>query len=151
MVRTLKLVLVVALALLLVGVVVIKGINSRIKAAAIVRQETLDQAVPTVSVIHPKRGAMKDEIVLPGNILAFVDSPIYARTNGYLKKWYTDIGTRVKTGELLAEIDSPEVDQQLSQARADLGTAQANMRLAELTMNRYPALLKLDAIAKQDV
>jgi len=151
MVRTLKLVLVVALALLLVGVVVIKGINSRIKAAAIVRQETLDQAVPTVSIIHPKRGAMKDEIVLPGNIQAFVDSPIYARTNGYLKKWYTDIGTRVKTGELLAEIDSPEVDQQLSQARADLGTAQANMRLAELTMNRYLALLKLDAIAKQDV
>jgi RND family efflux transporter MFP subunit len=147
----LKLVLFVALALLLVGFIVVRGINSRIRAAAIVKQETMDLSVPTVVAIHPKRGAMKDEIVLPGNIQAFLDSPIYARTNGYLKKWYMDIGTRVKAGELLAEIDSPEVDQQLSQARADLGTAQANMKLAELTLNRYQALLKLDAIARQDV
>lgn len=151
MVRTLKLVLFVALALLAVGFIVVRGINSRIRAAAIVKQETLDLAVPTVAAIHPKRGAMRDEIVLPGNILAFVDSPIYARTNGYLKKWYRDIGTRVKAGELLAEIDSPEVDQQLFQAKADLNTAQANMKLAEVTMNRYQALLKLDAIARQDV
>jgi RND family efflux transporter MFP subunit len=151
MVRTLKLVLFVAVALLLVGFIVVRGINSRIRAAAIVKQETLDLAVPTVAAIHPKRGAMRDEIVLPGNILAFVDSPIYARTNGYLKKWYSDIGTRVKAGELLADIDSPEVDQQLSQAKADLNTAQANMKLAELTLNRYQALLKLDAIARQDV
>jgi RND family efflux transporter MFP subunit len=151
MVRTLKLVLAVVLALLIVGVIVVRGINSRIKAAAIVRQETMDLAIPTVAAIHPKRGALQDQIVLPGNIMAFVDSPIYARTNGYLKKWYSDIGTRVKTGDLLAEIESPEVDQQLSQAKADLGTAQANMKLAELTLNRYQALLKLDAIAKQDV
>jgi RND family efflux transporter MFP subunit len=151
MVRTLKLVLAVLLALLIVGVIVVRGINSRIKAAAIVRQETMDLAIPTVAAIHPKRGALQDEIVLPGNIQAFVNSPIYARTNGYLKKWYSDIGTRVKTGDLLAEIESPEVDQQLSQAKADLGTAQANMKLAELTMNRYQALLKLDAIARQDV
>jgi RND family efflux transporter MFP subunit len=151
MVRTLKLVLAVVLALLIVGVVVVRGINSRIKAAAIVRQETMDLAIPTVAAIHPKRGALRDEIVLPGNIQAFVESPIYARTNGYLKKWYSDIGTRVKSGDLLAEIESPEVDQQLVQAKADLGTAQANMKLAELTMNRYQALLKLDAIARQDV
>ena len=151
MVRTLKLVLVVVAVLLVVGIVVVRGINSRIKAAVVVRQETMDLAMPTVAVIHPKRGAMKDEIVLPGNIQAFVDSPIYARTNGYLKKWYSDIGTRVKTGDLLAEIESPEVDQQLSQARAELGTAEANMKLAELTMHRYEALFKLEAIAKQDV
>lgn len=151
MVRTIKLVLVVVAVLLGVGIVVVKGINSRIKAAVVVRQETMDLAVPTVAVIHPKRGAMKDEIVLPGNIQAFVDSPIYARTNGYLKKWYSDIGTRVKTGDLLAEIESPEVDQQLSQGRAQLATADANMKLAELTMHRYEALFKLEAIAKQDV
>ena len=101
-----------------------------------IRQETIDQAVASVSVIHPKRGALKDEIGLPGNIQAFVDAPVYARTSGYLKKWYTDIGTRVKTGDLLAEIESPEVDQQLAQAKAELATAQANLKLAEITMNR---------------
>ncbi len=151
MARILKIILLLAAALVLVSAVVVRGINSRIRAAAIVRQETLEQAIPPVAVIHPRRGGMKDEIVLPGNIQAFVDSPIYARTNGYLKKWYTDIGTRVKAGQLLAEIESPEVDQQLSQARADLATAQANLKLAQLTMQRYQNLLKLDAIAKQDV
>ena len=102
-------------------------------------------------MIHPKRGELKDEIALPGNIQAFVDAPIYARTSGYLKKWYFDIGARVKTGRLLAEIESPEVDQQLDQARAQLATAQANLKLAEITMNRVPGAVKLDAIAKQDV
>jgi RND family efflux transporter MFP subunit len=106
--------------------------------------------VPTVSVVHPKRGALKDEIVLPGNIQAFTISPIYARTSGYLKKWYVDIGGRVKAGQLLAEIETPEVDKQLDQAHADLTTAQANFKLAEITMNRYSSMLK-DAIPKQDV
>ncbi len=151
MLRTLKWITLVLLVVLIAGAVVILGINSRIKAAAVVRQETIDLSIPSVAVIHPRRGAMTDEISLPGNIMAFSDAPVYARTSGYLKKWYTDIGTRVKTGDLLAEIESPEVDQQLSQARADLGTATANMKLAELTMNRYEALLKLQAIAKQDV
>src|SRR5580700_7759267 len=151
MLRTLKWITIVLLVVVIVGGVVVLGINSRIKAAAVVRQETIDLSIPSVAVIHPRRGAMTDEISLPGNIMAFSDAPVYARTSGYLKKWYTDIGTRVKTGDLLAEIESPEVDQQLSQARADLGTATANMKLAELTMNRYQALLKLEAIAKQDV
>src|ERR1700684_2974407 len=102
------------LALLALGVY--RGINTRIKAAASVKQETVDMSVPTVSVVHPKRGALKDEIVLPGNIQAFTVSPIYARTSGYLKKWYIDIGGHVKPGQLLAEIDSPEVDKQLDQA-----------------------------------
>ena len=137
-----------ALALLAMGVY--RGINTRIKAAANVKQETIDMSVPTVSVVHPKRGAMKDEIVLPGNIQAFTISPIYARTSGYLKKWYVDIGGRVKSGQLLAEIETPEVDKQLEQARADLTTAQANLKLAEITMNRDLGMLK-DAIPKQDV
>ncbi len=151
MARTIKVVLFFVTCLLIAGCIVVFGINSRIRAAAVVKQETLDQSIPTVAVIQLKRGAMKDEIVLPGNIQAFVDAPIYARTSGYLKKWETDIGTRVKTGQLMAEIESPEVDQQLAQAHADLATATANMKLAELTMNRDLNLLKLEAIAKQDV
>ncbi len=151
MLRTLNIVLVVAVGLLMAGVAVIRGIHSRIASAASVREKTLERAVLSVQAIHPKRGEMKDEIVLPGNILAFVDSPVYARTNGYLRKWYCDIGARVKAGDLLAEIESPEVDQQLSQAKADLGTAQANLKLAGITMVRYQALYKLDSIAKQDV
>jgi RND family efflux transporter MFP subunit len=147
--RAFKLIVVLAVvALLAFGV--IRGINTRIKAAASVKQDTLDMSLATVSVVHPKRGALKDEIVLPGNIQAFTVSPIYARTSGYLKKWYVDLGGRVKTGQLLAEIETPEVDKQLDQAKADLGTAQANLKLAEITMNRYLGMLK-DAIPKQDV
>jgi RND family efflux transporter MFP subunit len=129
---------------------VLRGINTRIKAAANVKQETIDMSVPTVSVVHPKRGALKDEIVLPGNIQAFTISPIYARTNGYLKKWYVDIGGRAKTGQLLAEIDAPEVNKQLDQARADLATSEANLSLSQSTMVRWQDLLKRDAVAKQD-
>ncbi len=147
--RVLRVVVVLAiLALLALGVY--RGIDTRIKAAANVKVQTIDMSVATVTVVHPKRGAMKDEIVLPGNIQAFTSSPIYARTSGYLSKWYIDIGGRVKTGQLLAEIDTPEVDKQLEQSRADLATAQANLKLAEITMNRYLGLLK-DAIPKQDV
>lgn len=151
MLRTLNIVVIVIVAVLIAGTAVIRGIHSRIDAAAAVREKTLERAVLSVQVIHPKRGEMKDEIALPGNIQAFVDAPVYARTNGYLKKWYFDIGAKVKTGELLAEIESPEVDQQLSQAKADLGTAEANLKLAGITMKRYEALYKLDSIAKQDV
>src|SRR3984885_3694265 len=150
MLRSLKIILIVVIAVLIAGFVVVRGIHSRIDAAAVIRERTLEQAIPSVSVIHPKRGELKEEISLPGNIMAFVDAPVYARTSGYLKKWYTDIGTRVKTGALLAEIEAPEVDEQLDQARADLPTAQANLKLAEVTMNRDLGLSK-DAIPKQDV
>src|ERR1700691_2137391 len=150
MIRTLKVILIVVIAVLVAGTVVFRGIHSRIDAAAVIREKTLEQAIPSVSVIHPKRGELREEISLPGNIQAFVDAPVYARTSGYLKKWNTDIGTRVKTGELLAEIDSPEVDQQLDQAKAQLATAQANLKLAKITMDRDMGLLK-DAIAKQDL
>jgi RND family efflux transporter MFP subunit len=150
MLRILKVVLIVAIVVLIAGTVVIRGIHSRINAAAVVKERTLEESIPSVTVIHPKRGELKEEIALPGNIQAFVDAPVYARTNGYLKKWYFDIGSRVKAGNLLAEIDSPEVDQQLAQAKAQLATAQANLKLAEITMNRDLGLMK-DAIPKQDV
>ena len=151
MLRTFKTILIVIVVVLAAGTVVVRGIHSRVNAAAVIRERTVELAIPSVSVIHPKIGNPRDEIALPGNIQAFVDAPVYARTSGYLKKWYTDIGTRVKTGDLLAEIESPEVDQQLSQARADLTSAQANMKLAEITMNRDLLLIKTDAVAHQDV
>jgi RND family efflux transporter MFP subunit len=138
-------------ALLIVAVIVVAGIIPRRRARAALRDQTNELAVPTVSVIHPKLGAPQSEIILPGNVQAFEDSPIYARTNGYLKKWYVDIGGRVKAGQLLADIETPEVDQQLDQARADLNTAQANFQLSEITATRYEDLLKTDSVSKQDV
>jgi RND family efflux transporter MFP subunit len=138
-------------ALLIVAAIVVAGIVPRRRARAALRTETNDLAVPTVSVIHPKLGSPLSEITLPGNIQAFTDSPIYARTNGYLKKWYVDIGARVTAGQLLADIETPEVDQQLDQARADLNTAQANYNLSEITSVRYQDLLKTDSVSKQDV
>ena len=136
--------------LVLVAVIVAAGIIPRQRARAALRQETDTMAIPTVLVVHPKRAAAAEEIVLPANVQAFTDAPIYARTNGYLKKWYADIGTRVKAGQLLAEIDTPEVDQQLRQARADLSTAEANLHLSQITAERYAGLLKTDSVSKQD-
>jgi RND family efflux transporter MFP subunit len=94
--------------------------------------------------------APTDEIVLPGNTQAFIDAPIFARTNGYVKSWHVDIGARVKKGQLLAEIETPEVDQQLQQARADFQTARANLRQAEITADRWQALLKTDSVSQQE-
>ncbi|MGC2422471.1 MAG: efflux RND transporter periplasmic adaptor subunit [Candidatus Acidiferrales bacterium] len=142
----------VAIAILIVvACIVIAGVIPRLRARAALRAETYDLAVPTVSAIHPKLGAPETEIVLPGNIQAFIDSPIYARTDGYLKNWYADIGAHVKKGQLLADIETPEVDQQLDQARADLNTAQANYSLSEITAKRYQGLLQTDSVSKQDV
>jgi RND family efflux transporter MFP subunit len=139
------------LVVIIVALVVLWGISSRRKANAQLSQETQDLAIPTVSVIHPKASAPQLEIVIPGDMQPYTDAPIFARTNGYLKKWYADIGANVKAGQLLAEIDSPEVDQQLQSARADLSTAQANLSLAEITATRYKDLLKTDSVAQQDV
>src|SRR5690242_3609418 len=133
------------------GALVVSGILPRIKAKTVLRQETSVAAEPAIAIVHPQRQPGAQELVLPGNIQAFMDAPIYARTSGYLKKWYFDIGSRVRTGQLLAEIESPEVDQQLQQAREELGTAQANLKLAQLTAQRYTDLLKSDSVAKQDV
>src|SRR5690349_2434398 len=114
-------------------------------------EETETLAIQTVGVIHPTAETSAEDLVLPGTIQAFVESPIYARTNGYLKKWYHDIGSRVEKGELLADIDTPEVDQQLSQSRADLNTAQANANLSKITAARYQDLIKTDGVSKQEV
>ena len=111
-----------AVLLIVAGAVVYRGITTRARAAADVKADTRDLAVPAVSLAQPKRGAPREEIVLPGNIQAFIDAPIYARTSGYLKRWYVDIGGRVKDGQLLADIDTPELDQQLQQAR-EIGRA----------------------------
>jgi RND family efflux transporter MFP subunit len=143
--------LLLIVAIIVVIVVVIAGVVPRMRAKAALKTETDKSAVPTVDVIQPKQGAPHQEIVLPGNIQAFTDAPIYARTNGYLKKWYVDIGARVKAGQLLAVIDTPEVDQQLLQARADLNTAEANSNLSQITWTRYEDLKNTDSVSKQDV
>jgi RND family efflux transporter MFP subunit len=143
--------LVLALAVIAVAAILVSGIWSRVKAGATLRAETAQAAIPAVSVVSPKQTAPADEIILPGNVQPFITSPIYARTNGYLKTWYFDIGAHVKKGQLLAVIETPEVDQQLEQARSNLLTAQANLELASITKTRYQGLLKSNAVAQQDV
>jgi RND family efflux transporter MFP subunit len=139
------------IVLIVVGVIVAAGILPRIRQRQLLRQQTQYSAEPVVVVTHPERENPAEEVVLPGNMQAFIDSPIYARTNGYLKAWYHDIGQHVKQGELLAVIESPEVDQQLAQAKEDLSTAQANLKLAQITAARYTDLFKTDSVAKQEV
>ena len=138
----------IAAALVIVGAILLVQRRSQYQALA---KETEAAAVPTVAIIHPVTEAGDENLVLPGTLQAYVESPIYARTNGYLKKWYYDIGSTVKKGTLLADIDTPEVDQQLSQARADLNTANANVRLSQITADRYTELLKTDGVSKQEV
>jgi RND family efflux transporter MFP subunit len=126
------------------------GIVTRLKSSAAVRAETAQMALPSVSVVSPQRTAPTQEVVLPGNVQPFISAPIFSRTNGYLKSWHADIGQRVKKGQLLAIVETPEVDQQLAQSRSNLATAQANLKLAEITKNRYESLLKTHAVAQQD-
>jgi RND family efflux transporter MFP subunit len=139
---------VMVLVLVLLGAVTLFQRRTQYQALA---KETETLAIPTVAVIHATTESSDEQLVLPGTMQAYVESPIYARTSGYLKKWYHDIGSRVKVGELLADIDTPEVDQQLSQARADLNTAQANANLSKITATRYQELIKTDGVSKQEV
>jgi RND family efflux transporter MFP subunit len=139
-----------AIALIVVAGLLVSGILSRVRARTTLRAETAQVAITPVSVVSPKQAAPAEEIILPGNVQPFITSPIYARTNGYLKKWYFDIGAHVKQGELLAVIETPEVDQQLQQARSNLATAQANLELAAITKARYQGLLKSNAVSQQD-
>jgi RND family efflux transporter MFP subunit len=143
--------LVLATALIVTAALLAEGIWSRVKAGKTLRAETSQVAVTAVSVVSPKQTAPAQEIILPGNVQPFISSPIYARTNGYLKNWYADIGAHVKTGQLLAVIDAPEVDQQLAQSLSNLNTAKANLALAEITKNRYQGLIKTNAVSQQDV
>src|SRR5712664_4595802 len=139
------------IAVLAVAGILVSGIVRRVRARATVSAETATMAVPSVNVVSPQRTAPSHELLLPGNVEPYMTAPIYSRTSGYVKRWYVDIGARVKKGQLLAEIDTPEVDQQLQQSRGNLATAEANLRLAEITKNRYQDLLKTNAVSQQDV
>jgi RND family efflux transporter MFP subunit len=129
---------------------VFEGIHSRVEAKAELRQVALSSAIPSVDVVYPKGGAAAEEIELPGNTEAFTDTPIYSRTNGYVKAWYVDIGARVRQGQLLAVIETPELDQQLRQAKADLESALANLQIAQITATRWQNLLKTDSVSHQE-
>jgi RND family efflux transporter MFP subunit len=146
--RLFTILFVVVVLLVLFGALTLFQRRTQYQALA---KETETLAIPTVAVIHPTTESTQEDLVLPGTMQAFVESPIYARTNGYLKKWYHDIGSRVRQGELLVEIDTPEVDQQLSQARADLNTSQANANLSKITAARFQELIKTDGVSKQEV
>jgi len=126
------------------------GLLSRRSANAVLAERTTELAAPSVIAVVPRQGAPVDNFVLPGNVTAYTDSPIYARTSGYLTKWYFDIGARVPKGALLAEIATPELDQQLSQAESDLATAEATANNAQTQADRYSGLVKSDAVSKQD-
>src|SRR5438477_4673775 len=142
----------IALAIFLAfAALLVSGILERVHTSAALRTETAEMAVPTVSVVSPQRSAPSQEIALPGNVQPYVTAPLFSRTNGYLQAWYFDIGAHVKKGQLLAVIATPEVDQQLGQSRSNLSTAEANLRLAEITKTRYEDLLKTHAVSRQDV
>jgi multidrug efflux pump subunit AcrA (membrane-fusion protein) len=126
------------------------GVTTRLATENSLVRSTEETAIPIVNVIHPKEGAPLEELVLPGNTQAFSETPIFARTSGYLKRWFFDIGAHVKRGDLLAEIETPEIDKQLQQARADLETAQANHHLSETTAARWQFLLQTDSVSRQE-
>ncbi len=137
--------LVLILAIFAYGVVSRAAQNSRL------HDLTEAEAIPSVAVVAPSGVANSTGLQLPGRLEAFIRAPIYARVPGYLKSWKHDIGSKVKAGEVLAEIDTPDLDQQLMQARADLNVAQANAKLSEITAKRWQSLSGTDAVAKQDV
>src|SRR5271169_3709945 len=142
----------VGVIILLIAIVAlaIYGIWKRHRNDDVLADTTQQLAAPAVIAIPPRPGAPVDTFVLPGNVSAYTDAPIYARTSGYLTRWYYDIGARVKKGALLAEIATPELDQQLAQAEADLATSQANANNARTQAERYQDLVKSDAVSKQD-
>jgi RND family efflux transporter MFP subunit len=139
-----------AIAAIAALVLAIWGVTSRILARGDLRKETLDDSLLTVVTAKPELSGAGNDLVLPGIVQAYTESPIYARTNGYLRSWSHDIGARVHRGELLADIDTPEVDRELSQAEADFATAQANLALSNVTNERWQGLLKTQAVSKQD-
>ena len=140
-----------SLLLLLVALILAAwGITSRVLSRNTLGRDTERDSVPTVITVAANRTDLGEELVLPGTVMAFVEAPIYARTNGYLKAWYSDIGTQVKKGQVLAEVETPEVDQQLTQARADMETARANAALAASTNKRWQGLLATESVSKQD-
>jgi RND family efflux transporter MFP subunit len=139
-----------ALIILVAAVLAAAGILPRVHAQKNLRRQTADLALANVVVQKPQMGEPSEELVLPGNMFAYVDSPIYARTDGYLEKWYFDIGAHVRKGQLLAVIASPEVDKQLAQAKADVATAQANASYAGIQAKRYQNLLRGNAVTAEE-
>jgi RND family efflux transporter MFP subunit len=139
-----------AAAALAIAVVVVFGVHSRTMAASRLVEATDQAAIPAVNLVHPQPATRAQDLVLPGNTQAFIDSPIFARTNGYLERWYVDIGAHVRKGELLAEIETPELDQQLRQSKAELATAEANLNLSQITAERDENLLKTHSVSTQE-
>ncbi len=138
------------IVLLIVAVVVaIGGILPRVRARSALRNQTAQMAVPTVAVTTPQVGAPTREIVLPGTIQAYEDAPIYSRTNGYVRVWHHDIGSHVVKGDLLAVIAAPELDQQVLQAQAEVASAEQNLKLAQITAQRYQGLVDSNAVSRQ--
>ena len=138
---------------ILVVVAVVLGVwgeISRVVARNSLAKDTAEDSIPTVVTVTAKPSDAGEDLVLPGAVQAYIEAPIYARTSGYLKVWYTDIGSQVTKGQLLGEIETPEVDQQLAQAEADLGTARANEALSNSTNERWKGLLKTESVSKQD-
>jgi RND family efflux transporter MFP subunit len=140
----------IAVVAAIVAAVVIFGLMARRGSERILEKETAASAIPSVNVVYPASSTLSSEIALPGNTQAYMDTPIYSRTNGYLKSWYFDIGAHVRKGQLMAQIETPEVDQQLQVAQADLKSAQANLDLANTTSTRYQNLLKTNSVSKQE-
>ena len=146
--RTALLLIGLVLLLLIVGGAVTMLV--RLRANRVLADETERNSIPTVAVVHPSAEKADEELVLPGSLQAYEESPIYARTNGYLLRWYKDIGTRVTKGELLADIDTPEVDQELMQSRANREQVAAQMDLAKINADRYVGLRKTDSVSQQE-
>jgi RND family efflux transporter MFP subunit len=140
----------VALAALVLGACIVLGLRSRVHAEETLSNISQQNSILSVAVTTPSQGAGPLEITLPANTQAYIDTPIYARTNGYLRKWYADIGTRVHRGQILAEIETPELDQQVQQAQSDLATAQANQDIAQITAERWKKLLAKNAVSRQE-
>jgi RND family efflux transporter MFP subunit len=136
--------------LLVLAGIIVYGIHSRSDADKALDVENKKESVPEVSVTHPSGTGTAGVLALPGNTQPYVDTPIYSRTNGYLQKWFFDIGAHVKKGQLMATIETPELDQQLQVAQADLKASQANLDLANITSTRYQNLLKSNSVSKQE-
>jgi len=132
------------------GLLTLQDSHARSVATARLTHETQSAAILSVDIVHPSLGAASSEVILPASVQGFIDSPVYARTSGYLLHWYADIGTHVRKGELLAEIQTPELDQQVQQAESDLATAHANYQLAEITAARWQKLLQKNAVSVQE-
>jgi RND family efflux transporter MFP subunit len=156
--------LLAAIAIIVAAVLVVAGIRSRMASASAVEEKTLEAAIPTVTVVHPSPGDMRNEVLLPGNVQPFIDAPIYARATGYVKRWSADIGARVKAGQVLAELDAPDLDQQVQQAKANLQQGQSaleqslasydmgksNEELARITADRWKNLAGRGVVSKQE-